>query len=252
MADNVDVTEGSGKTIATDDVGGAQFQKVKLDGGADGVSAPLEAGNGTAAAALRVTVASDSTGVVGATQSGTWNINNVSGTISLPTGASTAALQSLVQGLFGAINAERNVIYDSAGAAVDWAANVVVEGDGVAGTPAGGVLSVQGVAGGTTIPVSATFGATALTDGSSTITAGGTAQNAFAAAAVVNGYEIVNPDPSEDMWVSDTTTAAANAVGSIRVAANGGSYSSPTGMKPSAAVSVVAATTGHKFTARRW
>lgn len=34
------------------------------------------------------------TGTVAATQSGTWNINNVSGTVSLPTGASTSANQS--------------------------------------------------------------------------------------------------------------------------------------------------------------
>jgi hypothetical protein len=51
-------------------------------------------GNGTAAGSIRVSVASDSTGTVAATQSGTWNINNVSGTVSLPTGASTSANQS--------------------------------------------------------------------------------------------------------------------------------------------------------------
>jgi hypothetical protein len=34
------------------------------------------------------------TGTVAATQSGTWNINNISGTVSLPTGAATAALQT--------------------------------------------------------------------------------------------------------------------------------------------------------------
>ena len=34
------------------------------------------------------------TGTVAATQSGTWNINNVSGTVSLPTGASTATNQT--------------------------------------------------------------------------------------------------------------------------------------------------------------
>lgn len=42
------------------------------------------------AANLNATV----TGTVAATQSGTWNINNVSGTVSLPTGASTSALQT--------------------------------------------------------------------------------------------------------------------------------------------------------------
>lgn len=51
----------------------------------------------TTTGALR-TDASGSTqpisGTVAATQSGTWNITNVSGTVSLPTGASTAALQT--------------------------------------------------------------------------------------------------------------------------------------------------------------
>lgn len=70
-------------------------------------------GGGAEATALRVTIANDSTGVVSiddnagsitvdnggtfavqAAQSGTWNVNNVSGTVSLPTGASTAANQS--------------------------------------------------------------------------------------------------------------------------------------------------------------
>ena len=40
----------------------------------------------------RVTVANDSN--ILATQSGTWNISNISGTVSLPTGAATSALQS--------------------------------------------------------------------------------------------------------------------------------------------------------------
>ncbi len=40
MADNIAITEGSGKTVATDDVGGAQYQRVKLDIGGDGVSTP--------------------------------------------------------------------------------------------------------------------------------------------------------------------------------------------------------------------
>lgn len=72
-------------------------------------------GGGVEASALRVTIANDSTGVVSVddnggsltvdgtvavsgtvavTQSGTWNITNVSGVVSLPTGAATAALQT--------------------------------------------------------------------------------------------------------------------------------------------------------------
>ncbi len=46
MADNVAVTPGAGASIATDDVGGVQYQRVKLDAGADGVASPVVAGSG--------------------------------------------------------------------------------------------------------------------------------------------------------------------------------------------------------------
>ncbi len=41
MADNIDVTPGTGKTVATDDVSGVQFQIVKMDFGGNGASAPV-------------------------------------------------------------------------------------------------------------------------------------------------------------------------------------------------------------------
>lgn len=53
----------------------------------------LSTGTGASGAGIpRVTVANDSN--ILATQSGTWNITNISGTVSLPTGASTSALQT--------------------------------------------------------------------------------------------------------------------------------------------------------------
>lgn len=41
MADNVPITAGSGTNVATDDVSGVHYQKMKLDGGGDGVSSPI-------------------------------------------------------------------------------------------------------------------------------------------------------------------------------------------------------------------
>jgi len=41
MADNVAITPGSGTTVRTDDVGGVQYQVVKLDLGGDGASIPV-------------------------------------------------------------------------------------------------------------------------------------------------------------------------------------------------------------------
>lgn len=51
MADNVAITAGSGTSVATDDVGGVHYQRVKLDGGADGASAAIA---GTAAKGIYV------------------------------------------------------------------------------------------------------------------------------------------------------------------------------------------------------
>jgi hypothetical protein len=103
---------------------------------------------------------------------------------------------------------------------------------------------------GTSLPVS--LAGNAASDGSTTIATGGTAQNLFAGATPVNGWAIYNPDATNDLWVSDSNTAAANGGGSIRVVANGGGYETPVGYKPLGAVSIVGAVTGQKITARRW
>ena len=64
MADNFAVTAGSGTTVATDDVGGVHYQRVKLVDGTLDSSTAIASGGGVEAGALRVTIASDSTGVV--------------------------------------------------------------------------------------------------------------------------------------------------------------------------------------------
>lgn len=71
MADNTTLDAGTGgDVIATDDVAGVKYQRVKLtDGTADSATA-INSGNGTATNSLRVTVASDSTGVLAVTDNG--------------------------------------------------------------------------------------------------------------------------------------------------------------------------------------
>lgn len=54
--------------------------------------APIALGQTTMSASLPVVISSNQSAVP-ASQSGTWNINNISGTVSLPTGASTSAKQ---------------------------------------------------------------------------------------------------------------------------------------------------------------
>lgn len=97
------------------------------------------------------------------------------------------------------------------------------------------------------------------TDCSGTVTTGGTAQNAFAASSTRHGFTIVNLDTTEPMWISFTGTATANTVGSYPIQAatattfaGAGSYTSPIGFGMSTALSVVAATTGHKWSCTWW
>ena len=99
-------------------------------------------------------------------------------------------------------------------------------------------------------------------DQSSSITTGGTAQNVFWAnpdnttkITPPNGYAIYNVDPANDLWVSENgVAAAANTKGSVRIAANGGWYETPSksGAAPAGTVSIVGATTGQQYTARYW
>lgn len=95
MADNLTTgttlaTIPSGTVIATDDVSGVQFQKVKLiDGTADSATV-IAAGGGVEAGALRVTIANDSTGVVSVDDNG--SSLTVDGTVAVTLAAGAAAI----------------------------------------------------------------------------------------------------------------------------------------------------------------
>lgn len=67
MADNIELNTGSGgSTLATDeDASGYHYQLVKLADGTADATTVIAAGNGAAANALRVTLPTDGTGVVG-------------------------------------------------------------------------------------------------------------------------------------------------------------------------------------------
>lgn len=105
MPDNVEITAGSGTPIKTDLVGTVHYQVIKLDGGGDGLSVPVVAGQQTMAASLPVTVASDQSAVPVSAAS-----------LPLPTGAATAALQG--GGLPAALGAGGGLKVDGSGTAL--------------------------------------------------------------------------------------------------------------------------------------
>jgi hypothetical protein len=109
----------------------------------------------------------------------------------------------------------------------------------------GGGIKIDGS--GTALPVS--LKVTTVSDGSGTITSGGTPQNALAAAA--NGYNyLIQNNSNADLWFSTLATAEANSP-SIRLPA-GAVYETPDSLKVVGALSVFGASTGQAFTIRKW
>jgi len=101
------------------------------------------------------------------------------------------------------------------------------------------------------------FSNAVITDCSGAVTSGGTAQDAISTAQAVgmHGFVIMNIDTTEVLWVKINGTAAASTAGSFALSAatstvSGGSLYLPWGF--SGNLSVVAATTTHKWSCFRW
>ena len=90
----------------------------------------------------------------------------------------------------------------------------------------------------------------ALTNRSGTITTGGTAQTAIAANTSRKYVLILNPDTAtEDLWFSFDATAVA-AAPSIYLHPGDAFEAGPGEFVPTGALSIIAATTAHAFTAK--
>jgi hypothetical protein len=102
MADNVQITAGTGTTVAADDVGGVLHQRVKLGLGADGTAVDAVAGAGAVGAGVqRVTLASDDPAVAALQVIDDWDesdrakVNPIAGQAGVAAGA--GAVNALTQ-----------------------------------------------------------------------------------------------------------------------------------------------------------
>lgn len=95
-----------------------------------------------------------------------------------------------------------------------------------------------------------------LTDGSGSVTTGGTSQQVFAASTFRSFLRCSNPSvaasgvAAESLFIN-YTTAASTTVGSSEEIANGGSVTFENAFAPQDAINITAATTGHKFTCKQ-
>jgi hypothetical protein len=183
------------------------------------------------------------------------NINNIAGTISLPTGAATSANQATEITSLATIATNTGAPIPAGTNAIGSITNTSFGISGTlpafAATPTFNIgtaptIAVTGTFFQTTQPVSnaGTFavqnttatpaGTNAIgsvtqsagpanvtaTDCSGTVTTGGTAVNAFTAQTTLHGFTILNTNTSEVMWISFTTTAAASTAGSYPIPAS--------------------------------
>jgi hypothetical protein len=87
LADNIAVTPGTGATVATDDVGGIQYQRIKVAFGADGAATDVNTGTG-----FPVSVQNASLAVTGTFFQATQPVSDASGslTVDAPVGTPVA------------------------------------------------------------------------------------------------------------------------------------------------------------------
>lgn len=254
-ADNaVTLTPGSGVTMRTRDIGsGIQSSQVILG---DIAGAAIYGSAGTANANILSVqgIASMTPLLATVTQSGTWNITNISGTVSLPTGASTSTNQTSQLTQETAINTvlgtQADTVCGTATGTCTLQALIKFLNSATTSAIPAGTNSIGNV--------NLAVNVTPTTCGG-TITTGGTAQNAHTAQSTLHGMTIVNLSTTEVLWFSVTGTAAASGTGSLPLApatattfAGTASYTTPAGFGYNTALSVVAATTGHAWSCTRW
>jgi hypothetical protein len=247
---DIAATPGVGALIAYKLIGGANYVETLL---CDSVVGVTQCATVTAANAVKV----DSSAV-------TQPVSAAS--LPLPAGAATAALQA---GVSTSANQATQITQETAtatgtGTPAD-AAWTSGNGSQIAILKSISTNVSAPIPTGTNV-IGGVFGAPNVTptDCSVAITTGGTAQNLpNLGLATIHGVTIANIDAAagsgEPVWISLTTTAAAATIASYPLAppaattfAGNGSYSTPMGFGVNHAISVVAATTGHKISCTAW
>lgn len=220
MADNSTAPSTGGLPIASDDIGGVQFQRVKLVHGADGVNAgDVAVGNG-----------------LPVKQDGAF-------TVGLPSGASTSAKQDSILAKLAQFYAE-----DAAHVSGDAGYMLLVVRKDSAGTLAGSdgdYSPLQVDSNGNLRVTQVSEALPAGTDRSGTIAIGGTGQTLAAANASRKGLTIQNTS-NEDLRVREDGSTASSTTGYLLPAGASASINT------NKLISIWGATTSQSFAATEW
>jgi len=197
MPDNIQLSAniGTGEVAASDDVAGVQYQRIKLTDGTADSTTVIAAGGGVEANALRVTIASDSTGVVSVDDNG----NSL--TVDAPVG--TPAFVRLSDGA-AAITTLPVSIAGSLTVGLPTGASTAAKQPaiGTAGTASADVLTIQGIASMTALLVDGAGGSFPVTDSGGSLTVDGS----VSVSGLIPGVTATSLGKSEDAAAQDGDT----------------------------------------------
>lgn len=168
MADNVAVTEGSGKTIASDDVGGIQMQVIKVDGGGNGLSVPIIAGRVADAAALPVALTTEVHTKIDALSTKAKQDTMITSLASLD-GKAPALGQALAAASVPVILPSATITTLTPPTNTGYSTAAKQPALGTAGTASADVISVQGIASMTPFAVNPISGQTGIAGGAGVV-----------------------------------------------------------------------------------
>jgi hypothetical protein len=231
MADNIAVTQGSGTNVATDDVGGVHFQKVKLDVGGDGASVPAT-GDGTNGLDVDVTRVQ---GVVHVDDNAaTLSVDDGGATLSVDDGGASVTVDSgqLPAALVGG---RLDVNIGAAGATVpvsDAAGSLTVDSAQLPAALVGGRMDVNigavlagGVPvadGGNVLSVDDGGATLSVDDGGGSVTVDGTVTaNQGTPAAAANAWPVKVSDGTDTVGISTVSAAKALKVDVVQTVSAG-------------------------------
>lgn len=194
MADNVAVSPGAGVIVASDDCSGVQYQRVKLDGGQDGLTAPIL---GTTAQGLLVDVSRVQGNVqviVGAAVPVTDNAASLT--------VDTPQLPALLVGGALPVHVQSGVALPVS----DASGSLTTDTPQLPSSLVGGRLDVHIGGAAATVPVSDAGGTLTVDDGGGALTVDGTvAANQGTAAAVGQAWPVKISDGTSTVGITDVS-----------------------------------------------
>jgi hypothetical protein len=157
MADNLAMTPGAGANVATDDIGGIHYQRVKVTWGPDGTANDADVATGKPLPIqLRSPTGTTLLGSAGSSATDVLTVQGIASGTALPVSVATVPTHAVTQSGTWTVqpgNTANTTAWKVDGSAVTQPVSLPAAMVGTAGSAGTSVVTVQGITSGTRIPV---------------------------------------------------------------------------------------------------